>query len=357
MTYEVDEICPSLFLNSPNPYSIFEQFNENFNDINNCSILNENISYRDNPKFEDMNFNSIYYLEKQKTKWETLKKSIIINEDELKYKCTPLEEIKENFMRIKNTSEIGLKLTKNKFIDDAEKKLCKIKRNRDIEVENNEPCILIKNENEEGEKKKRGRKINITKKTKILHDKYSQDNIIKKIKGKFLGYIVKFLNNLLKQSNYRKKKYKLYKLNYKYINQLKKEEDLEIFKKKLKELLSLEISPKYKKISKLHNKKIINEIFENKDLSNYQVIKFAFELTFKEWIELFTYKKNVYEIIKHNDENIIEEIEKSMIHVDVLLKKILDKNDDNHFFSIFTFFLYNYEEWFLIKRERKHINI
>ena len=154
-----------------------------------------------------MNFNSIYYLEKQKTKWETLKKSIIINEDELKYKCTPLEEIKENFMRIKNTSEIGLKLTKNKFIDDAEKKLCKIKRNRDIEVENNEPCILIKNENEEGEKKKRGRKINITKKTKILHDKYSQDNIIKKIKAKFLEYIVKFLNNLLKQSNYRKKKY------------------------------------------------------------------------------------------------------------------------------------------------------
>ena len=356
MTYKGFDNCQSLFFNSPNPYSIFEQ-NEIVNDIDFFSILNENISIQENPKIEieDMNFNSIYCLENKKTKWETLKKNILFSEDKPKYKCTPLEEIKTNLMKIQNTSGIGVKLTMNNIIEDAEKKLCKIKRKRDIE--NNEPCILIKKENEEGEKTKRGRKIITIKKTKILHDKYSQDNIIKKIKAKLLLYAVKFFNNLLKKSNYRKKKYKLYKIDYKYIKQLKKEEDLKIFMKSLKDLFSLDISPKYKNISQLHNKNTINAIIEDKELRNYQAIMFALNLSFKEWLELFTYKKNIYEIKKHNEgfENIIEEIEKSMIYVEVLLTKILEKND-NHFLSIFTFFLYNYEEWFLIKRERTYKN-
>ena len=38
-------------------------------------------------------------------------------------------------------------------------------------------------------------------------------------------------------------KNKLYKLNYKYTNQLKKEEDMKIFKMNLKELYSLDICP------------------------------------------------------------------------------------------------------------------
>ena len=41
-----------------------------------------------------------------------------------------------------------------------------------------------------------------------------------------------------------------------------------------------------------------------------------------------------------------------MIHVESLLKKISEKNDEN-FLSIFTFFLYNYEEWFLNKQKRE----
>ena len=352
MTYKGFDNYQSLFFNSLNPYSILEQ-NETVNDINYFSILNENISIQENPKIEDMNFNSIYHLENQKTKWETLQRNILFNEDKPKYKCTPLEEIKANLMKIQNTSGIGVKLTMNNIIEDAEKKLCKIKRKR--EIENKEPCILIKKENEEGEKTKRGRKIITKKKTKILHDKYSQDNIIKKIKAKLLLYVVKFFNNLLKNSNFGKKKYKLYKIDYKYIKQLKKEEDLKIFKMTLQDLFSLEISPKYKNISQLHNKNTIDEIIEKRELCNYQAIVFALNLSFKEWMELFTYKKNIYEIRKNYEdfENIIKEIEKSMIYVEVLLTKILEKND-NHFLSMFTFFLYNYEEWFSIKRERKY---
>ena len=67
-----------------------------------------------------------------------------------------------------------------------------------------------------------------------------------------LLYALNFLNNLLNSSNYN---YKLYKLDHKYIKNLKKEEDLKIYNIKLKDLYSLMITPKYKKISKFHNKK------------------------------------------------------------------------------------------------------
>ena len=362
----------SLFGNSPNPYIFFDQYqlNETVNDINPFSILNENLSINPNESIsinpnEDMNYKSLYFLEKQTTKWKTKDNNIfypkkeINNIDESGFNCVFLEEIIENFKKNKNLSGIWEKLVKNKKIEDAEKKLCKIKRKRDNEYENsdenNELRALIKKENEAEEKVKRGRKIEIINKKRIEHNKYSEDNIIKKIKSKLLLYPLQFLNNLLESNNNSQKTYRLYKLNYKYIKRLKKEIDLNIFKMSLKDLYSLEITPTYKNISKHHNKNVINDIIKNKELDNYQAIIFAFNLTFGEWMELFTYKKNIYQIINdYNYEglkNVIEEIETQMVRVEDLLENILEKND-KHFFSIFTFFLYNYQEWFLIKRER-----
>ena len=334
--------------------------------ISDMPILNENLI--NIQEAEDINNYYIYCLEKQTTKWKYLNKNNIfppaqqsIKEDKSIYKCVSFEEIKENLITIKNSSEIGEKLTKNKNIEDAEKQLCKIKRKRDNinknnknKDDNNEFCVLIEEENNVGEKKKRGRKITTIKQSRIDHNKYSQDNIIKKIKSKLLSYALKFLNNLISKSIYSKKKYRLYKLEYKYIKNLKKKEDLKILNMKLKDLYSLEVSPKYKNISKYHNKNIIKQIIKNKELKNYQAILFALNLTFKEWVQLFTYKKSIDDIIQYNkeSENIIEEIEINMIHVESLLKKIMEDNDE-HFLSIFTFFLYNYEEWFLNKQERK----
>ena len=320
---------------------------------------------------EDMKLYSPYFLEKQSTKWETKDNNIFWNKqdnnnvNESGFNCILFEEIKEKFRIIKNFSAIWDKFIKNKKIEDAEKKLCKIKRKREIEIENeynDENTVLypfINEEKEVGEKKKRGRNIIIINKKRIKHNKYSEDNIIKKIKSKLLLYPLLLLNNLIENKNNRQKSYKLYKLNYKYIRQLKKEIDLNIFKMKLKDLYSLDITPKFKYISKQHNKNTINEIIENKELDNYKTIMFAFNLTFGEWMELFTYKKNIYEIIKDYDYEgknaIIEGIEKNMVSVEVLLEDILTKND-KYFFSIFTFFLYNYQQWFLIKKERNYTN-
>ena len=364
MTFTGLDNYQSIFGNSPNPYIFTDQYqlNETVNDINPFSILNESLSINPN---EDMNYKSLYFLEDKTTKWKTKDNNIfppkleINNIDESGFNCVFFEKIIEKFKNINNFSGIWEKLVKNKKIEDAETKLCKIKRKRDNKYENSDNNnglgVLIKKENEAEERIKRGRKIEIINKKRIEHNKYSEDNIIKKIKSKLLLYPLQFLNNLLESYNNSQKTYRLYKLNYKYIKRLKKEVDLNIFKMKLKDLYSLDITPKFKNISKQHNKNTINEIMEKKELVNYQSIMFAFNLTFGEWMELFTYKKNIYEIINdYNYEglnNVIDEIEKNMVRVEVLLEKILEKND-KHFFSIFTFFLYNYQEWFLIKIER-----
>ena len=178
------------------------------------------------------------------------------------------------------------------------------------------------------------------------------DNIIKKIKTKIFEYPVTFLNNIL---NNKHSKDKLLKIDYKYINRLNKEQDLQFLDMSLKELFSKEISPKYitAKIKKFSNKKYIYKILNNqKD----NTILFAFNMTFRDWLDLFTLKKNLYEIIIKYDYSVqdidYERIQNSLYGVDNLLNKIMCKND-NEYLSLFIFFLYNYEKWFFEKKGRK----
>lgn len=198
--------------------------------------------------------------------------------------------------------------------------------------------------------KKRGRKptkqINhISTKT---HDKMMPDNIIKKLKGKIFEYAILFLNNILNKTN---EKEKLVNLNYKkYINRLKREEDLKYLNMKLKELFSKEISERYTTKKKDFNKKLINKVLnQNKD----ETIKFAFNMTLRDWLDIFTLKKSVEELVKDTDKNIdCEKIKNSIYGVDTFIKEILDKNDEQYL-TPFIFLLYNYERWFSIKKGRK----
>ena len=270
-------------------------------------------------------------------------------EDESNCNLVSLEEIKD-ILTNKQFSEICKKLIKNENIEEAEYRLTNKKRKREIE-----PLVLITNEKETGDKiKKRGRKIEQGNQNqyRIEHNKNSEDNIIKKIKAKILLYPLLFLNKILERNNILKNK--LYKLDYQYINQLKKNEDMKILKMSLKDLYSLDVSPKFKSISKDYNKKLIQSIINNDKIEDYSTIMFAFNLKFENWMELFTYKKNMNDIIekyKGIDNVNKETIENNIIGVEDLLTKIADNNDENYF-SIFTYLLYNYKRWFLIKSER-----
>jgi hypothetical protein len=178
------------------------------------------------------------------------------------------------------------------------------------------------------------------------------DNIIKKIKAKIFEYPIIFLNNIL---NKKKTEDKLFKLDYQYVNRLNREQDLKYLDLKLKELFSKEISPKYitEQRQKDSNKKFISNLLTNQ---SDNTILFAFNITFRDWLDVFTLKQNFKDIIFKYDylEKDIdyERIQKSLYGVDNLLNKIMVENN-KEYLTMFIFLLYNYERWFYNKKGRK----
>ena len=209
--------------------------------------------------------------------------------------------------------------------------------------------------------------------SKRKHDRNAADNIIKKIKLKFIEYCLKFINEvfnsylgkskLIKYNNFLRqdRKYKddedkenLIKiLDYKFIDKIKKETDLLILDMPLKELFSKNISPKYSTLPSNSNKKIIEKIInEEKDNAN---IMFALNLTFEEWIDIFTYKKKLNSI-QNFDEEKMKGLNDKFYMVDYLIKEMYDKQYDNKYLSYFLSYVYNYKRWFILKKGRNRVS-
>jgi len=172
---------------------------------------------------------------------------------------------------------------------------------------------------------KRGRKNNgddIERK----HDKNKSDNIIKKCKGIFFSNIIEYINEYINTYKINdKENFELLKLNYeKYINNLKKENEIKLLNTQLKDVASFEISDKYNK-NKDFNKIQVNRILEQE--KNNQIINNLLNMTFGEWIDIFTFKNKM-------DNN----IEFFGIH-NILIK--ISETSNNDYFSRFIFYLFN----------------
>ena len=115
-------------------------------------------------------------------------------------------------------------------------------------------------------KKKRGRKSHI--KVIKLHNKFTVDNILRKIQVHYLNFIVSFINTILDILGF---KIKLFNLNYNLKKNICKNHIKFLRNSTLREILSSQISGKYKKVNKDENKiileKIINCPILNKILS------------------------------------------------------------------------------------------
>lgn len=230
-------------------------------------------------------------------------------------------------------------LSKNKL--DTFKKIIE---NSDISTENLELKHLNKkrrrkgklkkpNKNDEikGEPNRRGRKKKDDK-IKGSHNRSSTDNIIRKVKKNLKDYVVssnkEHLGNELKTLNYNE-----------LVSKGDKKANLELLDMPLKEFLSQDISGKYTTEDSDTNRKYINKILEEK--KNDEKIKYILNITFRDWIEIFTMKRKSSVEFKG---------------IDKLLEKILndkDNKDDNNYFCNFVFCLYNYEKYWESKRDRK----
>ena len=294
----------------------------------------------DNDNNENENENNTYNLQSKNDRTTLVKAKNKLNIKGNNPNCWTLDEINKLFDL---ETDIRRKIIEDIPIDEP---FLNRKRNRDFTITNDTYGSMYNNNKFQIEvetTKKRGRKPK-NEEGQRKHNKSSPDNIIKKIKANLFKYCKLFLNNVLSGIT----NTKILDLDYKYINQLKKDLDLKFIGMTLKDLFSLDISPKYQDMphdtNKINIQKILND---NKD----DTLEFIFNMTFRDWIDVFTYKKNISELLQNynNDNNNIgidvKTIEENMIGVHELLKE-LAKNNKDEYFSLFTFYLYNYELWF-----------
>ena len=355
----------SFLFNSPkytyNNENYSEELNENEElDLNNYESLTSPIENLENQEQNIVNENTTYY----KTKFNLLylqnkySQKSLENQDKKSIFKT-FEEIKNILSGNDDISDcIKEKLNYNKNIIEEKKYLTLLKkkkdREKDINNDENDNLYYYKNDNK---KIKRGRKKSIYS-IRNEHNRMASDNIIKKIKSKLFKKCIDFINKIINEKPKNKQGIKLINIDYKYINQLNREIDLNYLKSPLKDLFSKEISPKYKTKDKDFNKIIIENII-NKEIDglDYYTINFVFNLTFSQWIDLFLLKKD-FDIFKKENEDNYEKVNFDKIKKSINgLNKFLDdeaknKNNNENYFSLFVFYLYNYESFFLVKRPR-----
>ena len=191
------------------------------------------------------------------------------------------------------------------------------------------------------------------------HNNFSQDNIIRKIKARFLEKLRKYLNNeyqsYLFKKNFKKHKKNnwLKKINPKMSREIRKEDNLKWFDTKIWEIFSENISERYSNSSIDLNKRKIKRIYmigEAKNIINIlnSNVEFYFDKYVNdEQIEGFkTLKDDLKELEtrmkKNNQENIEEYLEKykfTAINMkDIFLNKISRKYNNR-----INKDLYNYE--------------
>ena len=204
-------------------------------------------------------------------------------------------------------------------------------------------------------RKKAGRKKK-EEKFKGNHNKYSEDNIIRKIKTKFAFFICNLLNECLLDKNY-----KFLRLDSNINECLKKDYNLLLFNTKIKDLfLNSKISRKYRRqiFDKNKNIFLINKIFE--EGKETQVISIL-NLTY---IELFNiFRKSIVNIsdelkMKIKDIYILDKPEFNDINkvFNEIYEKELNNNelieDINEYINKFKLLCIGYEKWFLSKNGR-----
>ena len=267
-------------------------------------------------------------------------KNLIID----KFPPNIIKEFNENIFLDKNLSEVESWINNPVFLGKKKKK----KATLDSEQ------YLPKNKKEETFAKK--------------HNKYCGDNIIKKFKKKLFEGFLKLVNNVINNSlsktkliNYNKIIRSLNKNNDKFEDLLKitKHKKIEGLQKKrnLSQLYmsfnqlftNCNISPKYTVLNPYSNKVFIENIL--KDEYKNENISLVLNMKFKDWIDIFTYKKDFNSILKLDKANSIN-FSNFIEYADKLILEIYKKNTNDNYILYFLVYLYNYERWFFVKRGR-----
>ena len=281
-----------------------------------------NSEIKDNPLFKPLmqNFLKKTFLSQKRKGPEN---KIILNEE-----AENNIEIDFNINKnIKNyVKEINLEKTK----EDTQEKDKNINDIKDKELNDNKNIFF-----DIYKKSKKGRKSqsNIE---KTIHTKYSHDNILRKIKVKFLKRLTKFINNIIK-IKYKGKINELVPLNGEIAQNNNISFNLKLLNSKIKEIfLSHDINGKFTSFDKCFNKKVIDSIYD----MNIQELIDIFEMTF---LEVFNHFISIKETNKLNG------LEK----LDTVINEIKTKEKNDQYIKKFISVANDFEKYFTNKNPRK----
>ena len=183
------------------------------------------------------------------------------------------------------------------------------------------------------------------------HNKFSNDNIIRKIKHAILHNIMFFINKKIKSLySYEDEKVlkekQLFKLKQNQPMSSKIDYNKDFLEKTLGLIFSGDISSKYSCHPSTHNKKLIESLINDKDEKKRNLFNKIFDLTFSDCLKHFRGSEKIVELDGIND---LKDYLKS--------QKI---NDDENYCTIFKYFVNNYETIIKEKKSRnrtKKINL
>ena len=172
--------------------------------------------------------------------------------------------------------------------------------------------------------KKRGRKSNSEEKKEKNHDKYSPDNIKRKIQVHYQSFIPLSINDILESCGIRKK---FYKLEYEFKKIVNKTQFNYLINSNIGDIISKEISNKYKKKNKNNNSSVYNDFKTNKVLEN------IFEMNYLDFFRNFYMKKEkIVDLKIFGIDKIITLSEKTETYYDLLEK--LKKEEDEKYIKL-----------------------
>ena len=248
--------------------------NNNNNDYDNFSNCSNDINYNHNPfidnSFNFMNENKVDFendnndFQNNKLNWDFQKEIDFVNNENKVDQATT--KFTDKFL--------GNKRNSCQNYSSQKKAVKKPKKEKEV-------CIEINNEG----KRKMGRKKK-NDSNKGVHSKNTKDNIMRKIKSNFFGFIHNLLNKSLKSE-----KIKFLKLESKINKELKRDFNLKLLNRTIRDIYEKsEISKKLRKLSKINsnnNREIISTIYEQN--IEEQTIKIL-NLTYFELFQMFRSK-------------------------------------------------------------------
>ena len=206
-------------------------------------------------------------------------------------------------------------------------------------------------------KTKRGRKNKGSKENRN-HSKINDDNMILKIKNNFSNSIVDLLNNSfiyrgpeILDGNPHTNKF--LKINGQINKKIKKDNNINMLNTKIKDFLSENVSPKFQKAEKDHNKKLIEKIQEqNKEVKILSIL----ELTYKDMLDIFNGNISDELKLKIKDIKIFDNFSKLEDFLEKMRKKEEDEGMPDEFINKYIEKMRRlckgFEEWFNAKLGR-----